>query len=376
MNKLIVERKYYTFAQSPDEMQMDCGVRLGPITLAYETIGTLNEDKSNAILILHAFSGDSHVAGYLHEDDERPGWWDNMVGPGKPIDTDKYFVICSNTLGSCVGSTGPSSINPQTGKPYGLSFPMVTIKDMVRAQKHLIDFLGIKKLMSLIGGSVGGMQVLRWCVEYPEMVVSAIPLATTMRHSAQAIAFNEVARQAIMADPAWNNGDYYETSGPKHGLAVARMIGHVTYLSDVAMREKFGRQLHRDALSFGFDSDFQVERYLHYQGQKFVDRFDANSLLYITKAADYFDLTRGDGTALVNEGLADVTFMVISFTSDWLYPTYQSRALVSVLKKNGSDVSFCEIDAQGGHDAFLLPNERLNGLMSGFLERVYNEHAG
>jgi homoserine O-acetyltransferase len=245
---------------------------------------------------------------------------------------------------------------------------------MVRAQKYLVDSLGIKKLMAIIGGSVGGMQVLRWCVEFPEMVHSAIPLATTMRHSAQAIAFNEVARQAIMADPAWNNGDYYDSEGPGHGLAVARMIGHVTYLSDAAMREKFGRRLHRDTLSFGFDSDFQVERYLHYQGKKFVDRFDANSLLYITKAADYFDLSRGDGKALVREGISGVSFLVISFSSDWLYPTYQSKALVSVLKKNGSDVSFCEIDAQGGHDAFLLPNERLNGLLSGFLERVSHEY--
>ncbi len=371
--KPLVERQYYTFAHQPHEMALDCGEKLGPITLAYETWGSLNAQKNNAILIHHAFSGDSHVAGYLKEDDERPGWWDNMVGPGKPIDTDKYFVICSNILGSCVGSTGPSSPNPVTGKPYGLSFPMVTIKDMVRAQKELVDHLGIEKLLSVIGGSVGGMQVLRWCVEYPEMVHSAIPLATTIRHSAQAIAFNEVARQAIMADPDWNHGDYYNGSGPTHGLAVARMIGHVTYLSDGAMREKFGRRLYRDTLSFGFDSDFQVESYLHHQGKKFVNRFDANSLLYITKAADYFDLDRGDGSLLVNEGLANVTFLVVSFSSDWLYPTYQSKALVSVLKKNGSDVSFCEIEAQGGHDAFLLPNERLNGLINGFLGRVYDE---
>ena len=371
---LLVERHYYTFAAPPDEMVLDCGARLGPITLAYETLGELNPERSNAILILHAFSGDSHVAGYLHEDDERPGWWNNMVGPGKPVDTNRYFVICSNILGSCAGSTGPSSINPATGKPYGLSFPMVTIKDMVHAQKHLIDHLGITRLMSLIGGSVGGMQVLRWCADYPEMVASAIPLATTARHSAQAIAFNEVARQAIMADPEWNNGDYYDGAGPTHGLAVARMIGHVTYLSDESMREKFGRRLHRSALSFDFTGDFQVESYLHHQGKKFVNRFDANSLLYITKAADYFDLERGGGNLLVNEALADVPFLVVSFTSDWLYPTYQSRDIVSALKKNGSDVSFCEIEAQWGHDAFLMPNKRLDGLISGFLDRVYHEH--
>jgi len=245
---------------------------------------------------------------------------------------------------------------------------------MVHAQKHLIDHLGITKLMSLIGGSVGGMQVLRWCADYPEMVASAIPLATTARHSAQAIAFNEVARQAIMADPEWNNGDYYDGAGPTHGLAVARMIGHVTYLSDESMREKFGRRLHRSALSFDFTGDFQVESYLHHQGKKFVNRFDANSLLYITKAADYFDLERGGGNLLVNEALADVPFLVVSFTSDWLYPTYQSRDIVSALKKNGSDVSFCEIEAQWGHDAFLMPNKRLDGLISGFLDRVYHEH--
>jgi len=372
--RLLVERKTFTFAEPPDEMVLDCGARLGPITLAYETLGELNAERTNAVLILHAFSGDSHVAGYLHEDDERPGWWDNMVGPGKPIDTNRYFVICSNILGSCCGSTGPSSINPETGKPYGLAFPMVTLKDMVTAQKQLIEHLGVSKLMSLIGGSVGGMQVLRWCADHPEMVASAIPLATTSRHSAQAIAFNEVARQAIMADPDWNNGDYYDGPGPTHGLAVARMIGHVTYLSDESMREKFGRRLHRSALSFDFTGDFQVESYLHHQGQKFVNRFDANSLLYITKAADYFDLERGGGNLLVNESLAGVSFLVISFSSDWLYPTYQSRAIVSALKKNGSDVSFCEIEAQWGHDAFLLPNSRLDGLISGFLDRVANEH--
>ncbi len=371
--RVLVERKYFTFAAPPDEMILDCGTRLGPITLAYETLGELNQARTNAVLVLHAFSGDSHVAGRFGDDDERPGWWDNMVGPGKPVDTNRYFVICSNILGGCSGTTGPSSINPETGKPYGLTFPMVTIKDMVRAQKQLIDHLGIAKLMSLIGGSVGGMQVLRWCADFPEMVGSAIPLATTSRHSAQAIAFNEVARQAIMADPAWNNGDYYDGPGPTHGLAVARMIGHVTYLSDDAMREKFGRRLHRDTLSFDFTGDFQVESYLHHQGQKFVNRFDANSLLYITKAADYFDLERGGGNLLINEALAGVPFLVVSFTSDWLYPTYQSRDIVSALKKNGSEVSFCEIEAQWGHDAFLLPNARLDGLISGFLDRVYHE---
>ena len=355
-------------------MPLDSGATLGPITLAYETIGELNAARSNAILILHALSGDSHVAGYLSEEDSRPGWWDTMVGPGKPIDTNRYFVVCSNILGGCVGSTGPASINPETCDFYGLGFPLVTIGDMVRAQRRLIKHLGITKLMALIGGSVGGMQVLQWCVDYPEMVGSAIPLATTSRHSAQAIAFNEVARQAIMADPAWNNGAYYNGPGPAHGLAVARMVGHVTYLSDDSMREKFGRRLHRDSLSFNFDGDFEVESYLHHQGKKFVDRFDANALLYITKAADYFDLCRDGGNRLINPALAGVPFLVISFTSDWLYPTYQSRAIVAALKKNGSDVSFCEIESRWGHDAFLLPDERLHRLISGFLARVAHEH--
>ena len=371
--KLIVKRQFFTFAEPPYRMPLDSGATLGPITLAYETIGELDAERSNAVLILHALSGDSHVAGYLSEDDPRPGWWDTMVGPGKPIDTNTYFVICSNILGGCVGSTGPASINPETCDFYGLSFPMVTIGDMVRAQKHLVEHLGIKKLLSLVGGSVGGMQVLQWCADYPEMVGSAIPLATTGRHSAQAIAFNEVARQAIMADPDWNNGDYYNGPGPAHGLAVARMVGHVTYLSDDSMREKFGRRLHRDSLSFNFDGDFEVESYLHHQGKKFVDRFDANALLYITKAADYFDIGRGGGNRLIKPELADTPFLVISFTSDWLYPTYQSRAIVAALKKNGSDVSFCEIESRWGHDAFLLPNERLHRLISGFLERVHHE---
>ncbi len=374
VSPLLVKKNYFTFAEPPNEMILDSGARLGPITLAYETLGRLNEDKNNAVLILHACSGDSHVAGYYQENDKRPGWWDNMVGPGKPVDTDRYFVICSNILGSCMGSTGPSSINPETGKPYGFDFPMVTIKDMVKAQKHLIDHLGITKLMSMLGGSVGGMQVLRWCTDYPEMVQSAIPIATTTRHSPQAIAFNEVARQAIMSDPNWKNGNYYDGPGPDHGLAVARMIGHVTYLSDESMRSKFGRRLqNRSTLSFDFNGDFEVESYLRYQGSKFVERFDANSLLYITKAGDYFDLERGDGNLLVNDALTDIRFLVISFSSDWLYPTYQSKNLVSVLKKNGSDVSFCEIDAQWGHDAFLMPNEQMNKLISGFLDRISNE---
>lgn len=370
-----VEKKYFTFAEPPNEMVLDSGRRLGPITIAYETLGTLNADKTNVILVLHALTGDSHVAGYYSEDDDKPGWWDNMVGPGKGIDTDKYFVLCSNVLGGCMGSTGPAAINPETGKPYGMDFPMVTIGDMVRAQKALLDHLGIQRILSMTGGSMGGMQVLQWCVQYPDMVLSAIPLATTMRHSALAIAFNEVARQAIIADPNWNNGNYYDGPQPNVGLSVARMIGHITYLSDEAMRRKFGRRLQdKEDFSFNFNGDFQVESYLRYQGAKFVERFDANAFLYITKAADYFDLTRhSEQTSTVDVfSNALARFLVVSFTSDWLYPTYQSRAMVKTMKKNGLDVSFCEIEAEWGHDAFLLPNDRLTNLIRGFIDSVFD----
>jgi homoserine O-acetyltransferase len=366
----LVKKQLLTFARPPDELALESGATLGPITIAYETCGTLNPDKSNAILICHALSGDAHVAGYHDADDQKPGWWDIMVGPGKGIDTDRYFVICSNILGSCIGSTGPCTYNPQTTDPYALDFPVVTIGDMVNAQKALIDHLGIPVLHAVIGGSIGGMQVLEWCVRFPEMVKSAIPLATTIRHSALAIAFNEVARQAIMADPNWNNGKYYNGSTPDLGLAVARMIGHITYLSDDAMRLKFGRRLQdKNDFSFNFDADFQVESYLRHQGKKFVERFDANSFLYITKAADYFDLAReyGQGSDVDAFSNTQAKFLVLSFTSDWLYPTYQSREIVKALKKNGLDVSFCEIKAQWGHDAFLLPSERMTTLIKGFL---------
>jgi len=372
----IAEKKFFTFAHPPNEMVLESGARLGPVTIAYETHGRLNADKRNAVLILHALSGDSHVAGYYDPHDPKPGWWDTMVGPGKGIDTDKYHVICSNILGSCMGSTGPSSVNPAIDRPYGTNFPVVTIGDMVRAQKALMNHLGIERILALIGGSVGGMQLLEWCVVYPEMVAAAIPLATTTRHSALAIAFNEVARQAIMNDPNWNGGNYYDGPKPALGLSVARMIGHITYLSDASLRLKFGRQLQdKKDFSFNFDADFQVESYLRYQGRKFVERFDANSFLYITKAADYFDLEAqfGFGSAVQAFSKARAKFLVVSFTSDWLYPTYQSRAMVQAMKKNGLDVSFCEIEADCGHDAFLLPNERLNTLIRGFLGRVHDE---
>ena len=372
----LVEKKIYTFAEPPHEMPLENGAKLGPITIAYETYGKMDRDRRNIILILHALSGDSHVAGYYAEDETKPGWWDIMVGPGKGIDTNKYFVVCSNVIGGCMGSTGPASSNPKTRKPYGLDFPMVTIGDMVRAQKALMDHLGIKNILAVVGGSIGGMQVLEWCLRYPEMVVSAIPLATTAKHSALAIAFNEVARQAIMADPNWNNGNYYSGSRPNMGLAVARMIGHITYLSDESLRLKFGRKLQaKSDFSFNFDADFQVESYLRYQGKKFVERFDANSFLYITKAADYYDLEHqhNSGSAVKAFSKTKAKFLVVSFTSDWLYPTYQSKAMVQAMKKSSLDVSFCEIEAGWGHDAFLLPSERLTILVKGFLERVYSE---
>lgn len=372
----IVEKQFFTFAEPPDLLQLESGADIGPVTIAYETCGSLNADKTNVILVLHALSGDSHMAGYYKPEDAKPGWWDIMVGPGKGIDTDKYFVVCSNILGSCMGSTGPASLNPATGKEYAINFPMITIRDMVKAQKTLMDHLGIKQLLSVIGGSVGGMQVLEWCVRYPNMVRSAIPLATTCRHSALAIAFNEVARQSIMADPHWNNGAYYGDKKPDMGLAIARMIGHITYLSDESMRLKFGRKLqNRSALSFEFGAEFQVESYLQYQGNKFIERFDANSFLYITKAADYFDLAReyGKGSLVKAFSGCRAKFLVVSFSSDWLYPTYQSREMVKAMKKNDLDVSFCEIEAQWGHDAFLLPNPRLSNLLAGFLRSVAHD---
>jgi len=374
----IVEKQFFTFAEPPNEITLESGARFGPVTVAYETYGELNKTKDNALLIAHAFSGDAHVAGYHNDDTSqaKPGWWDFMIGPGKGIDTDRFFVICSNILGSCMGTTGPGSIDPKSGKPYGLEFPMVTIGDMVDCQKKLIDHLQIKRLVAVIGGSVGGMQALEWCVRYPSMIRSAIPIATTMRHSALAIAFNEVARQAIMADPSWNKGDYYQSKGPDMGLAVARMVGHVTYLSDAAMRRKFGRRLQdKHDFSFNFGGDFQVESYLRYQGSKFVQRFDANSLLYITKASDYFDLVDRSATA---ESIQDLSvsrskFLVISYTSDWLYPTYQAKELVQALKRYGQDVSFCEIEADCGHDAFLIPDTRLTKMIRGFLDGVISK---
>lgn len=372
----IVEKQFFTFAHPPDEMQLESGSRLGPITLAYETYGTLNASKNNAVMIFHALSGSSHAAGYYTEKDEKPGWWDNMVGPGKGIDTDKYFVICSNIIGSCYGSTGPSSSNPLTGKPYALDFPLFTINDIVRSQKELIDHLGIRQLLCLVGGSIGGMQALEWAVCYPEMVCSVIPIASTCKRSALSIGLSEAQRQAIMADPNWNKGDYYGQRKPAKGLALARMIGHISYLSEDSMDRKFGRRLQENsAFKYDFTTDFQVESYLHYQGKKFVDRFDANTYLYITKASDYFDLgeQKKGGSLIKAFSRTAAKFLVISFSSDWLYPTSQSKDMVKAIKKASLEVSFCEIQTDFGHDSFLLAHNQLTKLISGFINRIHTE---
>ena len=363
-----VETQSFTFALPPHEFLLESGEKIGPVTIAYETYGQLNGDRSNAILILHALSGDAHAAGL--DDNGNVGWWDSMIGPGKAFDTDKYFVVCSNVIGGCKGSTGPSSPDPKTGQPYGLDFPVITVGDMVNAQCRLIDHLGIEKLLTVAGGSMGGMQVLEWMVSHPERLKSSIPIATALHHSPQQIAFNEVGRQAIMGDPNWNSGDYYNAAPPSAGLAVARMIGHITYMSDVSMGKKFGRRLKGEKHSFKFTPDFEVEGYLHYRGNNFVKRFDANSYLYVTKAIDYFDVTDGKRLADVFKDLNKMKVLVIAFKSDWLYPAYQSQEIVRACKLAGVDATFCEIDSTYGHDAFLLETEEETHLIKYFLEKV------
>ena len=350
-------------------MQLDCGQRLAPFTIAYQTYGTLNAEKSNAILICHALTGDQHVANDSPVTG-KPGWWETMIGPGKPIDTRRYFVICPNILGGCMGSTGPASTNPATGKPYGLDFPVITVGDMVSAQVRLIDHFGIDQLFSVAGGSMGGMQVLEWAARLKERVFTAMPIATAPWHSAQNIAFHEVGRQAVMADPDWCAGDYLEQGRiPRNGLAVARMAAHITYLSEDALQRKFGRSLQeRSEKTFTFNADFQIESYLRHQGSTFVDRFDANSYLYITRAMDYFDLAAGYGGVLANAFRGTKTrFCVVSFTSDWLYPTRESRAIVKALNAVAANVSFVEIESDKGHDAFLLDEPELFATVRGFL---------
>ena len=366
--------KFFTFANPPDEMILESGEILGPITLAYETYGELNSSKSNAILVLHALSGDAHASG-LGEPNTKKGWWEQIIGPGKAIDTKKYFVVCSNVLGGCRGSTGPSSINPKTGKPYGSDFPLITIGDMVNAQRRLIDSLGIEKLFSVIGGSMGGMQVLQWMVSYPERICSAIPIATTLKHSPQQIALDEVGRQAIFADPNWNGGDYYGRAPPSKGLAVARMVGHITFMSDISMNEKFGRRTRLGSKDTKFEPLFEVEKYLEYRGDDFVKRFDANSYLFITKAMDYFDVLDSKN---IEEVFKDVRakILVIAFKSDWLYPAYQSKEIVKACKLAGVNTTYCEINSSYGHDAFLLKVDEETHLIRHFLDSVLNGRNG
>ncbi len=351
-------------------LPLDSGAELAPVDIAYETYGTLNADASNAILICHALTGDQYVAS-KHPLTGKDGWWIRMVGPGKPIDTERHFVICANVIGSCLGSSGPATVNPATDRPWGMDFPVLTIGDMVRAQAMLLDHLGIRRLHAVVGGSMGGMQAVSWAALFPERVKSAVIIASAARHSAQNIAFHEVGRQAIMADPRWRGGDYYaDDDPPSSGLAVARMAAHITYLSEAGLTEKFGRRLQdRDAKTFGFDADFQVESYLRHQGISFVDRFDANSYLYITRAMDYFDLAEAHGGALANAFSGSKTrFCLISFDTDWLYPTSESRAIVHALNAAGAEVSFMELSSPFGHDSFLLENPEMNRIVDGFLK--------
>jgi len=369
----IVKTQIIRVVEENNPLELACGKTLGPIDVAYETYGKPDATGDNAVLVCHALSGNAHVAGLNSPDDRKPGWWDNMVGPGKGIDTNKYFVICSNFLGGCSGTTGPSSINPKTGKPYGLDFPIITIADMVKVQKLLLDKLGVKKLLAVLGGSIGGMQVLQWSIQYPDFVKAAIPIATTSHLSAQSIAFDAVGRNAILADYNFADGQYHETGQPAQGLGIARMIGHITYLSEESMRDKFGRKLRTaDDYKYDFASEFAVETYLDYQGQSFVERFDANSYLYITKASDYFDLTKDYGSLQQAFANAQSRFFIVSLSSDWLFTPAQSRAIAEAIAANRKDVSYCDIASPYGHDAFLLEIETLGQFICCFLKATYD----
>ena len=361
---MIVHRQCIQF----DSLSLESGEKIAPVTVAYESYGELNAERSNAVLLLHAFTMDAHAAG-VSDIDGKPGWWDPMVGPGKAFDTDKYFVFCSNVLGGCAGSTGPSCTNPATGEPYGSAFPFVTIGDMVRLQKMLCDHLGIERLLAVVGGSMGGMQALQWAVSYPQACAAVIPIATTQRHSAQQIAFNEVGRQAIVADPDFQGGDYYGGPGPARGLAVARMVGHITYMSDDSMREKFGRR--RRASESGTESIIEDESYLRHRGGQFVSRFDANSYITITRAMDTFDLPEEPRD--LGEILEPCTarFLVLSFTSDWLYPSYQSQTIVRALRGRDKDVAYVELPSNYGHDAFLVEAGEQTDIIRGFLDSTF-----
>ncbi|HEX4081160.1 MAG TPA: homoserine O-acetyltransferase [Rhizomicrobium sp.] len=351
---------------------LDSGRALAPFTIAFKSYGTLNESKSNCVLVCHALTGDQFAAS-RHPLTGKPGWWDLMIGPGKPIDTDRFHVLCPNVIGGCMGTTGPADLDPETGEPYGLSFPLITVRDMVRAQAMLLDALGIERILCVLGGSMGGMQVLQWAASFPERVISAVPIAAAARHSAQNIAFHEVGRQAIMADPDWMGGAYAKHgTRPAKGLAVARMAAHITYLSEAALQRKFGRTLqNRGSFSFAFRPDFQIESYLHHQGITFVDRFDANSYLYITRAMDYFDLAADHGGVLAEAFRGSRTrFCIISFTSDWLFPTAENKRVAHALNAAAANVSFVEIATDRGHDAFLLDEPQMFAAVRGFLNSV------
>lgn len=364
----IVRTKTIRVVEAAKPLLLKCGKRLGPIDAAYETYGTLSEKRDNAVLICHALSGNAHVAGLNNAEDRKPGWWDIMVGPGKPIDTEKYFVVCSNVLGGCSGTTGPSDVNPATQRPYGLEFPIITIEDFVTVQKLLLDKLGISHLLAVIGGSMGGMQVLQWAVSYPDFLDAAMCIASTTRLNAQSIAFDAVGRNAILGDPNFDGGQYHGHASPSRGLSIARMIGHITYLSEESMREKFGRQLRAAAdYQYDFNSEFAVETYLDYQGQTFIERFDANSYLYITKAMDYFDLTREGGSLRQAFAQSACRFLIVSFSSDWLFTPGQSEEIVQALGAGGKDVTYCNIRSSYGHDAFLLEADKLGAIIEGFL---------
>ncbi len=352
----------------PGPLRLDGGALLSPVDIAYETYGTLDPQGGNAVLICHALTGDQHVASD-HPVTGKPGWWTKLVGAGKPVDPARHFIICANVLGSCLGSSGPASVNPATGKPWAMAFPVITIRDMVGAQAMLLDHLGVQRLAAVIGGSMGGMQALSWAATFPERVRAAVVIASAARHSAQNIAFHEVGRQAIMADPNWRGGDYYESDPPAAGLAVARMAAHITYLSEAGLTAKFGRKLQsRETKTFGFDADFQVESYLRHQGISFVERFDANSYLYITRALDYFDLAEEHGGVLAHAFKGSATrFCLVSFDTDWLYPTPESRSIVHALNAAGAPASFVELKSPFGHDAFLLDSPELNRVVDGFL---------
>ena len=371
----LVQTQYATLFESPHELSLVAGAKLGPVRVAYETYGELSAASDNAIFICHALTGDAHVAGLHLETDKKPGWWDELVGPGKGLDTNRYFVICANIIGGCQGTTGPSSVDPPTGKPYGLGFPFLTVGDFVQVHSALVKHLGIEKLLAVVGGSLGGMQVLEWAARYPEQIRSAVCLASAARLTAQGIAFNCVGRRAIVTDPNFHKGDYYDKpAGPNHGLGLARMVAHITYLSEASIEKKFGRRLQhaeRFAYELLHDTEFQIESYLHHQGLRFVERFDANSYLYLTRAMEYFDLAKSYGSLEQALRRTEARFLITSYTTDWLFPTVQSQELVDALVAARRHVSFVELTSPYGHDSFLLEVEPLEELLAPFLEQTY-----